>query len=159
MVFSDRELAVIRALQEDLPLRSRPYRIIAEKTGMQEDEVLAIIRKLQAKGVVRRIGAVLAHRALGITANALVLWAVPEEKVSEMGRKLAALPEITHCYHRQVPATWPYNLFTMVHARNRQACLDKIERIARNTGLSNYRVLISTRELKKSGITYRIQEG
>ncbi len=159
MEFSNRELAVIQALQEDLPLRSRPYRIIAEKTGMQEDEVLALVRELQAKGVVRRIGGVLAHRALGINANALVLWAVPEEKVPEVGRKLAAFPEITHCYHRQVPATWTYNLFTMVHARNRQACLDKIESIARITGLSNYRVLISIRELKKSSITYRIQEG
>lgn len=157
MEFSKRELAVIQALQEELSLRSRPYRTIAEKTGMQEDEVLAVIGELKEKGVVRRIGAVLAHRALGIDANALVLWAVPEERVDDIGRKLAEFPEITHCYYREVPPSWPYNLFTMVHARDRQACLEKIERIAHITGLSDYQVLFSFRELKKSGITYRIQ--
>lgn len=159
MELSRSELSVIKALQEEIPLNRRPYRTIAEKAGMQEQEVLAAISRLKEKGVIRRIGAILAHRTLGIAANALVLWAVPEERIEEIGEKLAGFPEVTHCYYREVPASWSYNLFTMVHARDRRTCLEKIERIAHVVGLSDYQVLFSFRELKKSGIQLRCMGG
>lgn len=157
-MFSKRERAVIRALQPDLSLRSRPYQAIAEETGLKEEDVLEVIKELRERGVIRRVGVVLGHRVLGYAANALVLWAAPRERVTELGRMLAALPEVTHCYHREVPEDWPYNLFTMVHARTRPACLKKIDRIAEAVGLNDYQVLISTRELKKSRINYQLQE-
>ncbi|MGB9792472.1 MAG: Lrp/AsnC family transcriptional regulator [Thermacetogeniaceae bacterium] len=159
MELSRHELTLIEALQEEIPLERRPYRTIAEKTGMQEDEVIAVIGKLKERGVIRRIGAVLAHRALGIDANAMVLWAVPEERIEEIGKKLAEFPEVTHCYYRDVPASWSYNLFTMVHARDRRTCLEKVKRIADVIGLSDYQVLFSSRELKKSGIHLQYMGG
>lgn len=151
-MFSAREQAVLRLLRSDLPLSSRPFRIIAKKAGLEEDEVISIIKSLEGKGAIRRLGAVLGHRALGYTANALVLWAVPEEQVEEMGRLMASFPEITHCYHRQVPPGWSYNLFTMIHALNRDLCMEKIRRIARKIGSDDYQVLFSTHEFKKTGI-------
>lgn len=159
MELSRNELSVVEVLREEFPLNRRPYRAIAEKTGMQEGEVLAVISSLKEKGIIRRIGATLAHRTLGISANALVLWAVPEDRIEEIGKKLAEFPEVTHCYYREVPDSWPYKLFTMVHARDRRTCLEKIKRIALVVGLNDYQVLFSFRELKKSGMQLQCMGG
>lgn len=155
-MFSVQERAVLRALQSDFPLSKRPFRTIARRVGLEEEQVISMIKSLQEKGVIRRISAVLGHRVLGYAANALILWAVPEEQVQEIGRKMATFPEITHCYHRQVPPGWPYNLFAMVHAQTRDACVDKIRHIARELGLDDYQVLFSTVEYKKSGMTFKL---
>lgn len=157
-MFSETEKKLIDILQNDLPLCSRPFRKLAEQAGLSETEVLEKLDGLRRRGVIRRLGAVLMHRKLGIRANAMVLWAVPEEKVREYGARLATYPEVTHCYHRKVPQGWEYRLFTMIHARRREDCLGKIRQIAGETGLKDYLVLFSTRELKKSGIIYKIQE-
>lgn len=153
-MYSIKEEAVLKALQGDLPLDSRPFNSIAQQIGLQEEEVISIINSFLKKGVIRRVGAVLGHRALGFTANAMILWAVPGDQVQKMGRKLSSFPEVTHCYHRQVPAGWDYNIFTMVHAPSREMCMEKIKDIARETGLDDYQVLFSTIEFKKTSVTY-----
>lgn len=155
-MLSIQERAVLHALQSNFPLSSRPFRTIAQKVGFKEEQVISMIRSLQERGIIRRIGAVLGHRVLGYAANALILWAVPDEQVQEVGRKMATFPEITHCYHRQVPPDWPYNLFAMVHAQTKDACIDKIEYIAKELGLGDYQVLFSTVEYKKSGLTLKL---
>lgn len=153
-MFSSQEQAVLLLLRSDLPLSSRPFRIIARKAGLEEEQVIAIIKSLEERGVIRRMGVVLGHRTLGYAANALVLWAVPEERVPEIGRKMSSFIEITHCYHRRVPPGCPYNLFTMVHAPTRDLCMEKIRSIAGKTGLDDYQVLFSTVEFKKTGVLY-----
>jgi len=147
------EDAVLKTLQGDLPLDSRPFNAIAQQLGLPEEEVICIINSFLKKGVIRRVGAVLGHRALGFAANAMILWAVAEEQVQDMGRKLSSFPEVTHCYHRQAPAGWNYNIFTMVHAPSREICLEKIKTISQKTGLDDYQVLFSTIEFKKTSIS------
>jgi DNA-binding Lrp family transcriptional regulator len=154
-VFSQQELAVIQALQAELPLCSRPYRAVAEQCGLDERQVLEILQGLVDRKVVRRVGAALNHRLLGYLANAMVLWQVPPGEEDLYGRRLAAEADVTHCYRRQVPDGWPCALFTMVHAHTRRDCLDKIRRISTQVGLENYQVLFSTREFKKTVMRYR----
>lgn len=153
-MFSKKEEAVLKALQNELPLESRPFAALAQQIGLQEGEVISVINSLLKKGVIRRVGASLGHRALGFTANAMILWSVPGDQVQETGRKLSSFPEVTHCYHRQVPPDWAYNIFTMVHAPSREKCLEKIEEIALETGLDNYQVVYSTVEFKKTNVSY-----
>lgn len=155
-MYSKNEEAVLKALQNDLPLSSRPFRLIAQQIGLHEDEVIAIINSLLERGVIRRMGAVLGHRALGFAANALVLWAVPGDQVEKLGKNFGSFTEVTHCYLRQVPPGWPYNIFTMVHAPTRELCLEKIKHISRKTGIDDYQVLFSTIEFKKTSISYNL---
>jgi DNA-binding Lrp family transcriptional regulator len=144
----DREILI--RLQDDIPLVSRPFRVVAEGLGIDEGEVIERIRRMKEEGIVRRLSASLRHRKLGIGANALCIWKVPEERVEEVGRRMASFEEVTHCYERPiVPGKWEYNLFTMVHGYDRESVEAIIERIAKAVGIQDYRRLYSTREFKK----------
>ncbi|MDE3096032.1 MAG: Lrp/AsnC family transcriptional regulator [Chloroflexota bacterium] len=156
---SDDERAVLAAIQDGLPLEPEPYRVVGERTGMSEARVMELITSMLAEGKIKRIGAVPDHYALGITANGMSVWDVPDEVAGEVGRRLGAREEITHCYKRPRQPGWPYNIFGMVHARSRDEVVATVERIARELGLAQYPhdVLFSTRLLKKRGTRVRAQ--
>jgi len=129
---------------EGLPLEPRPF------AGLElpEDEVIATLRRWLETGLVRRIGAVVRHRRLGYEANAMVVWDVPDEKGGDDGRRLAADPAVTLCYRRaRALPVWPYNLYCMVHGRERAAVTQAIERLCTQHGMGKYprAVLFSTR--------------
>jgi len=111
---------IIVATQEGLPRVSRPYHAIAEQLGVSAGEVMARLQRMLDSGVIRRIGAVPNHYALGYQANGMSVWDVPEERIRELGQKIGDLDFVSHCYHRprHLP-DWPYNLFAMVHGRDR----------------------------------------
>jgi DNA-binding Lrp family transcriptional regulator len=146
---------IIAATQEGLPLTPRPYAAIAEQLGLEADEVMARLQRMLATGVIRRIGAVPNHYALGYKANGMTVWNVPDEWVREAGRRIGALDFVSHCYHRpRHSPVWPYNLFAMVHGRDRAEVAEKVKRIAAILGHKNegHAVLFSTRILKKTGL-------
>jgi DNA-binding Lrp family transcriptional regulator len=146
---------IVAATQAGLPLVPEPYRVIAEQVGLDEAEVLARLRKLLDDGAIRRIGAVPNHYALGFTANGMSVWDVADEAVADVGTKIGALDEVTHCYERprHLPL-WPYNLFAMVHGHTREEVRGKVEQIAKLIGPAAraHDVLFSTRILKKTGL-------
>jgi DNA-binding Lrp family transcriptional regulator len=146
---------IVAATQAGLPLVPEPYRVIAEQVGLDEAEVLARLRKLLDDGAIRRIGAVPNHYALGFTANGMSVWDVADEAVADVGTKIGALDEVTHCYERprHLPL-WPYNLFAMVHGHTREEVRGKVEQIAKLIGpvARAHDVLFSTRILKKTGL-------
>jgi DNA-binding Lrp family transcriptional regulator len=146
---------IVAATQAGLPLVPEPYRVIAEQVGLDEAEVLARLRKLLDDGAIRRIGAVPNHYALGFTANGMSVWDVADEAVADVGTKIGALDEVTHCYERprHLPL-WPYNLFAMVHGHTREEVRGKVEQIAKLIGPAAraHDVLFSTRVLKKTGL-------
>jgi DNA-binding Lrp family transcriptional regulator len=149
-----RERALVKATQGGLPLVPRPYEEIARRVGTGELEVISLLQKMLSDGRIRRIGAVPNHYALGYTANAMSVWDVADEAVDELGRAVGALPFVSHCYRRpRRPPDWPYNLFAMVHGRNRADTAAKIEIIRGALGrfLRAADVLYSTRILKKTG--------
>ena len=146
---------IVAATQAGLPLVREPYRAVAEKLGLDEEEVIARLRRLLDEGAIRRIGAIPNHYALGLTANGMSVWDVADEAVAEIGARIGALDEVTHCYERprHLPL-WPYNLFAMVHGHTREEVRAKVERIARLIGPAAraHDVLFSTRILKKTGL-------
>ncbi|HAU12232.1 MAG: protein nirH [Pseudomonadales bacterium] len=149
----DREL--IKLTQSGLPLVSRPYHALAEQLGVSADEVKTRFQRMLDHGVIRRIAAVPNHYRLGYGANGMTVWNVPDESVSELGRRIGDLDFVSHCYHRprHLP-DWPYNLFAMVHGHTQESVQDHIQAIAQLIGPANLGsdVLYSTRILKKTGL-------
>lgn len=147
--------AIIMATQEGLPLVPRPYLAIAEKLGLTGDEVMTRIRRLLESGVIRRIGAVPNHYALGLDRNAMTVWDVDDGDVDRLGRDIGAFEFVTHCYRRpRALPLWPHNLFAMVHGRTDQEVAAKIAIIAAHLGAAVRAsdVLMSKRILKKTGL-------
>lgn len=146
---------IILATQSGLPRVAEPYRQIAEQLGLSADEVMDRLRRMQANGVIRRIGAVPNHYKLGFKGNGMSVWDVPDAQVRELGRLIGALDFVSHCYHRprHLPH-WPYNLFAMVHGHDRAEVMMKVGRIADLLGdtVRSHDVLFSTRILKKTGM-------
>ncbi len=147
--------AIIAATQAGLPLEERPYAEVARQTGLSEGDVLSRIARLQEVGIIRRIGLVPNHYALGLTHNAMTVWDLEDEAVARLGPVLGALPFVTHCYRRpRRPPVWPYNLFAMVHGRSANEVEEKTAVIAELLGSAcrGQDVLMSTRILKKTGM-------
>jgi len=147
-----KDVELLRVAQQGLLVCSRPYRVIGEQVGLSEEEVLERLRRLKEKGYIRRVAASIAHYSIGMMANALCAWCVEDDRVEEVGRKLASFREVTHCYQRERADGWRYNLYTMVHARTREEGLAIVSSLARKVNVEDYVVLFSTRELKKTGV-------
>jgi len=146
---------IVAATQAGLPLTPRPYETLAEALCLPPAEVMRRLRRMLAQGIVRRIGAVPNHYALGYRANGMSVWDLPDEKVGEIGRRVGALDFVTHCYRRpRHPPLWPYTLFAMVHGRSRDEVEAKVAEIAALIGADDrgHAVLYSSRILKKSGL-------
>jgi DNA-binding Lrp family transcriptional regulator len=152
------EEKVILALQRDLEVTPRPFLEVAEQLGIPEEELLAAIRSLMEQGVIRRFGATLRHQQSGYAANVLVVWRVPPEEVTAIGKKLAAYREVSHCYARTPAPSWPYNLYTMIHGKTPEDCTRTAARMAAQTGLADYQMLFSETELKKTTMRYFKEE-
>ncbi len=151
------EKEIVRALQEGIPLVSRPFGAIAGKLGITEAELLARIRDMIDRGLIRRFGAAVRHQDLGYTANAMVVWKVPESRADDAGTIFSSFSEVSHCYQRKTPAGWPYNLFTMVHGRTEDECRAVAREMSEASGIYDYLVLFSTGELKKESMKYFLE--
>ena len=147
--------AIIRATQAGLPLVPFPYHQVAAEVGTSPEAVIRRMRRMLEAGIIRRIGAVPNHYALGLVANAMTVWDVDDEAIGELGQRVGALEFVSHCYHRprRLPE-WPYNLFAMVHGRHRAEIDDKARSIASLLGNACRRsdILLSKRILKKTGL-------
>ena len=149
----DRRLIV--ATQGGLPLVARPYDAIAAQLGMAPAEVQARFAAMLESGLIRRIGAVPNHYALGYRHNGMTVWDVADERIDELGEKVGALSFVTHCYRRpRHPPDWPYNLFAMVHCKSRAEAEQRVAEIAALLGAAcrGHDVLYSSRILKKTGL-------
>lgn len=144
------EMALIGVLGEPLPLVASPFAVLAQRVGISEADVLERLGAWKSSGAIRRFGARVAHHKLGFAANGMSVWRAGEFDTEEAGRKMAGQPEVSHCYLRDMPPGWPYNLYAMIHGTSRDEVSAVAERLARLTGLSDYAVLFSVREFKKS---------
>ena len=146
---------IIQATQAGLPLTPSPYHTIAEQLDLTATEVMTRMQRMIETGIIRRIGAVPNHYALGFKANGMTVWDVPNEHVDELGQQLGALDFVSHCYRRprHLPQ-WPYNLFAMVHGQTQAQVESQIQQIADLLGEYNqgHQTLYSTRILKKTGL-------
>ena len=151
---SELDKAVIRELQEDLPVVAHPFLPMAERLGLTEDELFAAARDLQRRGFLRRVAAILYHRRAGFKANGMGVWAVPTERIAEVGVTMASFSNVSHCYQRPTYPDWPYSVFSMVHGRSAEECEDVLAAISNATGIGEYISLYSTREYKKTRLLF-----
>jgi len=146
---------IIKATQDGLPLDSRPYHVLAERLGLDPDDVMARLRTMLGSGVIRRIGAVPNHYKLGYGANGMSVWNVHDDAIATAGAEVGGLDFVSHCYRRprHLPG-WPYNLFAMVHGLDRDEVEAKVTAIDKLLGarVEAHEVLYSTRILKKTGL-------
>lgn len=148
---------LIGAIQAGFPLIERPYLAVAEQLGLTEQAVINRIQILQDAGIIRRLGVVVRHHELGYRANAMVVWDVPDDQVDERGKQLSAEDDVTLCYQRpRVQPAWPYNLFSMIHGKDRDEVTRCIGRMAEKLGLDNtpYEILFSLKRFKQRGAKY-----
>ncbi|MFA7468256.1 MAG: Lrp/AsnC family transcriptional regulator [Desulfotomaculaceae bacterium] len=153
-MLSDLEIKIVRELQAGLPLVERPYLEVARRVGLPEEELIAVIKDMIERGIIRRFGVALKHQDLGFTANAMVVWDVPEDKAPEVGRIMAGYKQVSHCYQRPRRQDWPYTIFTVLHGQTQTDCEKIAAELAAKTGVKKYKLLFSTRELKKSSMKY-----
>jgi DNA-binding Lrp family transcriptional regulator len=154
MPITDFEIEVIRELQEDVELTPRPFSPMAERLGIPLQELFDIADSLQERSLMRRFSAVLHHRRAGFRSNAMAVWKVPSERAIEVGNIMAQSRWVTHCYERPTFPDWPYTHFTMIHATSQDTCEDVAAELSEATGISEYQLLYSTREYKKTRVRY-----
>jgi DNA-binding Lrp family transcriptional regulator len=157
MVLTDTDRELIAAIQQGLPMVSRPYAAVGTQLGLSEAELIVRLTELQNAGLIKRMGVVVRHRALGYRANAMVVWDVPDNELERVGRLLAAETCVTLCYQRprRLPG-WPYNLFCMIHGRERDIVLRRLAQIIEINDLQAiaHSVLFSSRSFKQRGAHY-----
>ena len=152
------DVAVIRALQGDMPVVSEPYAPAAAEVGISQDELLAQLESMRDRKALRRVAAILYHRRAGFSANGMGVWAVPEERIMEVAPLMASFRGISHCYQRPTYEDWHYSVFTMAHGRSKEECDAILESIARETGVEDRRTLYSSTEFKKIRLLYFTDE-
>ncbi len=151
---TERDKEFIRELQKDLAVVPEPFKELADNLGITTDGLFAKAREYENIGIMRRFAAILRHRDAGFVANGMVVWQVPEENIDEVGFKLAAFPQVSHCYRRPVYSDWRFNLFSMVHARSLDAAEKMAVEMSVTIGIKDYQILFSSREFKKERVKY-----
>jgi DNA-binding Lrp family transcriptional regulator len=152
--YDEHDIAVIRALQGDLPVIPEPFAPAAEELGIAQDELLDHLERMQERRLLRRVAAILFHRRAGFSANGMGVWKVPDERIMELGPQMAAYRGISHCYQRPTYKDWPYSIFTMAHGRSKDECDAILDSIADSTGIDQRSTLYSSTEFKKIRLLY-----
>ncbi|MCP4104365.1 MAG: Lrp/AsnC family transcriptional regulator [Desulfobacteraceae bacterium] len=148
------EKRIISSIQGDIPITERPFAELAEKLAISEETLLESLESLCDGGVIRRFGATLRHQKSGFEANAMVAWKVDEEIINTVGEKMASFREVSHCYRRNPTQEWPYNLYTMIHAKDEDSCREIARKLSEKASINNYELLFSRVELKKTSMQY-----
>lgn len=156
--FDDMDQKLITLIQTGIPITATPYADLGKELGIDEREVISRLQNLNETKVIKRFGVVVRHHELGYRSNAMTVWNIPDDRVGELGKCMGQFDFITLCYRRprRLP-DWPYNLFTMIHGKDKDDVLANIEMLRERCGLEKieYQVLFSTRRFKQRGAIYR----
>ena len=155
---TDRDKQFVRELQKDLDVADRPFLAMAQRLGVSEAALFEQARLYEESGVMRRYAAILRHRDAGFLANGMIVWKVSEERIPEIGERLGAFPQVSHCYQRPAYPDWPYTVFSMIHCRSREEAAAVAGTIQSQIGIAEYRILFSEREFKKSRVEYFVEQ-
>ena len=147
----------IRELQKDMEITDRPFQKAAENLGITEEQIFEKLHYYEEIGVMRRYAAILRHREAGFTANGMIVWKVPKERINEVGNKLGAFPQVSHCYERPVYPDWPYNVFSMIHCKSFDEAGEVAVQIQKQIDVDEYKILFSSREFKKTRVEYFVE--
>jgi DNA-binding Lrp family transcriptional regulator len=152
--YDEFDRSVIRVLQGDMPVITEPYAPAAAELGISPQQLLDHLQGMQERRLLRRVAAILFHRRAGFSANGMGVWKVPDERIMELGKRMASFRGISHCYQRPTYEDWPYSVFTMAHGRSKQECDAILDSIAADTGIEERTTLYSSTEFKKIRLLY-----
>ncbi|NIA30775.1 MAG: Lrp/AsnC family transcriptional regulator [Actinobacteria bacterium] len=155
---NDKEIEILRILQQDIPVTARPFQQVAQQAGLSEKDVLDIVKTWRQSGTMRRMGTILRHRKAGFSANGMSVWAVPGNRIEQIGAIMISFPQVGHCYQRPSLPNWPYNMFAMIHAQSREEVVQVVESISKATGIGAYDILFTVHEFKKVSMKYFVDE-
>lgn len=156
-VATEEDKNYIRELQKDLEVIERPFQKLAENLGITEEQLFEKAKYYEEIGVMRRFAAILRHRDAGFIANGMIVWKVPEDRITAVGEKLGAFPQVSHCYQRPSYPDWPYNVFSMIHCKSTDEA-EKVAKIIQNQiNVDEYRILFSEKEFKKTRVEYFVE--
>ncbi len=148
----------IRELQKDMEIIDEPFVKAANNLGITENELFDKMKYYEDNGIMRRFAAILRHRKVGFTANGMIVWKVPEDRISEVGEKLGAFPQVSHCYERPTYPDWPYNVFSMIHCKTQDEAHEVAKTIQNQINVDDYSILFSSREFKKIRVEYFVEK-
>jgi DNA-binding Lrp family transcriptional regulator len=152
--YDEFDVAVVRATQGDLPVDQKPFQPAADAVGVSVEELLSHMARMQERGLLRRVAAILFHRRAGFSANGMGVWNVPAGRIAEVGPQMAAYRGISHCYQRPTYPDWPYSIFTMAHGRSKEECDAVLDAIASEFAITDRATLYSSTEFKKTRLLY-----
>ena len=141
------DIEILLALQDGIPLVREPFTAIAKHLGINPDEVIERLQRLQEQNVIRKFGIFIWKRKVGIIANAMVVWAVPSNRIREVAEVISSFKNVTHCYERRtVPNKWEYNLYTVIHGFKRKTVKEFVKKLSKEVGVADYLILFSVKE-------------
>jgi DNA-binding Lrp family transcriptional regulator len=158
IALSELDVAVIRATQGPMEVVSEPFAAAAAELDIPQAALLEHLESMRERRALRRVAAILFHRRAGFSANGMGVWRVPEDRIAELGPRMASFRGISHCYQRPTYADWPYSVFTMAHGRSKDECDAILDSIAVDTGIEDRRTLYSSTEFKKVRLRYFTDE-
>ena len=147
----------IRELQKDMDIIDEPFVNTAKNLGITENELFEKMKHYEEIGVMRRFAAILRHRQVGFTANGMIVWKVPEGRISQVGETLGSFPQVSHCYERPTYDDWPYNVFSMIHCKTHDEAYEVAKTIQGQINVNEYKILFSSREFKKTRVEYFVE--
>ena len=147
----------IRELQKDMEIIDEPFVKAANNLGITEDELFSKMKHYESLGVLRRFAAILRHRQVGFTANGMIVWKVPEDRITSVGETLGSFPQVSHCYERPTYDDWQYNVFSMIHCKTHDEAYDVAKTIQNQIDVNEYKILFSSREFKKTRVEYFVE--
>ena len=154
---TEQDKEFIRQLQKDVEIVDRPFLRAAQNLGITEEKIFEKLHYYEEIGVMRRYAAILRHREAGFTANGMIVWKVPPKRIKEVGDKLGAFPQVSHCYERPVYPDWPYNVFSMIHCKSFDEAGLMAKEIQQQIDVKEYKILFSSREFKKTRVEYFVE--
>ena len=147
----------IRELQKDMDIIDEPFVKCANNLGITEDALFEKMKYYESIGVMRRFAAILRHRQVGFTANGMIVWKVPQNRILEVGQTLGSFPQVSHCYERPTYPDWPYNVFSMIHCKTQDEANEMAKTIQNQIQVDDYKILFSSREFKKTRVEYFVE--
>ncbi len=152
-----RDLELLEHIQQGLPVCSRPYLEIGLRCSMSETEVIQRLTRLKQQGLIKRLGVIVKHRQLGYHANAMIVWNVPDSLIKQLGRMISQFPFVTLCYQRPQQPEWPYNLYCMIHGKDKATVLKQLDQLIEACSLISFdkEILFSRQCFKQRGAIYK----
>ena len=155
-MIEDKDHLLLAQIAEGLPICSRPYAIMGEKIGLSEAQVIERLSYLQKKGIIKRLGIIVKHATLGYRANAMIVWRIPQAEIDIVAQEMLKFSFVTLCYQRPMLPEWPYNLYCMIHGKNKVTVENQLAQLIEQCGLETIekQILFSSRCFKQRGAVY-----